>query len=149
MKAFNNEYPGNSNLEIIIEEHLFLASKMYSMDETGSWYNNWQKDNYYIHIFLKALKFRINFLVLLFISPHIAHRVRPLDVAFYGPLKTAFRKECDLFLKSHALWKITPYDVALFEKVFWNMAAIQKEVAGFRASGIMPIHSSVFKKKIF
>ncbi|KAF2890171.1 hypothetical protein ILUMI_16002 [Ignelater luminosus] len=29
--------------------------------------------------------------------------MKPLEVAFCGPLKTVFWKECDLFIKSHVL----------------------------------------------
>ncbi|KAF2895517.1 hypothetical protein ILUMI_10655 [Ignelater luminosus] len=38
--------------------------------------------------------------------------MQTLDVTFSKRLKTAFREECDLFMKSHALQRITSYDVA-------------------------------------
>ncbi|KAJ8939093.1 hypothetical protein NQ318_003206 [Aromia moschata] len=54
-------------------------------------------------------------------------------------------KECDLFMKSKALQKITPYDVAsIFNKAYCNVATIQKGVAGFQAAGIFPINPNVF-----
>lgn len=46
-----------------------------------------------------------------------------------GSLKTAVRKECDFFEKSHALQQINPYYVAsIFDKAFCNSITIQKNV---------------------
>ncbi|XP_063911278.1 uncharacterized protein LOC135128298 [Zophobas morio] len=108
-------------------------------------------DNHYSHVSLEAYIFcRENFIVVLSIPPHTSHRMQPLDIAFYGPLKTAFRKECDLFMKSHALQKITPYDVAsIFNKAYCDTATIQKGVSGFNASGIMPIDPTIFGEEDF
>ncbi|KAJ8949557.1 hypothetical protein NQ318_016187 [Aromia moschata] len=108
-------------------------------------------DNHYSHISLEAYTYcRDNHIVMLSIPPHTSHRIQPLDIAFYGPLKTAFRKECDLFMKSKALQKITPYDVAsIFNKAYCNVATIQKGVAGFQAAGIFPINPNVFGEEDF
>nr|XP_023014921.1 uncharacterized protein LOC111504565 isoform X1 [Leptinotarsa decemlineata]XP_023014922.1 uncharacterized protein LOC111504565 isoform X2 [Leptinotarsa decemlineata] len=108
-------------------------------------------DNHYSHVSLEAFKFcRENNIVILSIPPHTSHRMQPLDVAFYGPLKAAFRKGCDLFMKSNALQKITPYDVAsLFNKAYCDTATIKKGVSGFKASGIVPITPSIFGEEDF
>ena len=46
------------------------------------------------------------------LPPYTSHRMQPLDVTFYGPLKKAYFRECDLCVKSHNFVKITPYEVA-------------------------------------
>lgn len=108
-------------------------------------------DNHYSHSSYAAYMFcRENFIVVVSIPPHTSHRMQPLDVAFYGPLKNAFRKECDLFMKSHAMQKITPFDVAsIFNKAYCNTATIQKGVSGFKASGIFPIDPNIFGEEDF
>ncbi|XP_074041347.1 uncharacterized protein [Leptinotarsa decemlineata] len=108
-------------------------------------------DNHYSHVSLEAYKFcRENNIVILSIPPHTSHRMQPLDVAFYGPLKAAFRKGCDLFMKSNALQKIAPYDVAsLFNKAYCDTATIKEGVSGFKASGIVPINPSIFGEEEF
>jgi hypothetical protein len=64
---------------------------------------------------------------MLSIPPHTSHRMQPLDVTFFGPLKQAFKKECDLFIKSHSLLKITLYDLAeLFNRTYSIVAIMHK-----------------------
>lgn len=76
--------------------------------------------------------------------------MQPLDVTFFGPLKAAYRKECDFFMKSKALVKITPYDLAeIFNKAYSNVASIQKGISGFSATGIYPLNPNVFSDEDF
>ncbi|KAJ0179839.1 hypothetical protein K1T71_004430 [Dendrolimus kikuchii] len=57
------------------------------------------------HISLKeieSLKFaKDNGIILLCLPPHCTHRMQPLDVSFYGPLKTYFNQEVTSWLKNH------------------------------------------------
>ncbi|KAG6458750.1 hypothetical protein O3G_MSEX011032 [Manduca sexta] len=87
---------------------------------------------------------------MLSLLPHTSHKMQPLDVSFYGPLKTAYKKECDFFMKSHRIEKITPYDVAsLVKKAFNSVASISKGEAGFRSTGIFPLNPEVFTEEDF
>ncbi|KAG5878082.1 hypothetical protein JTB14_021529 [Gonioctena quinquepunctata] len=71
--------------------------------------------------------------------------LQPLDICFYGPLKKAYDRECNLFLKSHPLRKITNYDIAeLFNKAYGRVAAIEKAVKGFATAGIYPLDPNIF-----
>lgn len=108
-------------------------------------------DNHGSHITLQAYQFcRDNNIVMLSLPPHSSHRLQPLDVTFFGPLKTAYKKECDLFMKRNALVKITPFDIAeLFNKAYSNIASIQKGVSGFAATGIYPTNPNVFGDEDF
>ncbi|KAJ4429039.1 hypothetical protein ANN_26035 [Periplaneta americana] len=54
-------------------------------------------DNHYSHMTLEAYKFcKQPGIVVVSIPPHTSHRVQPLDVTFFGPLKKAYSRECDL-----------------------------------------------------
>lgn len=87
---------------------------------------------------------------MLSLPPHTSHRMQPLDVTFYGPLKAAYKKESDCFMKSHLAERITPYDVAsLFNKAYSNVASISKGESGFRVTGIFPMNSDVFTEEDF
>lgn len=108
-------------------------------------------DNHSSHCSLKAYDFcKKNGIVMLSLPPHSSHRMQPLDVSFFGPLKKAFRSECDLQMKNNSFQKLTHYDVAsLFNKAYSRVATIAKGIAGFKASGIFPINPNVFTNEDF
>ncbi|XP_022163930.1 uncharacterized protein LOC111029276 [Myzus persicae] len=103
-------------------------------------------DNHNSHISMAAYEFcRSKHIVMLSLPPHTSHRLQPLDVSFFGPLKAAFKRECDLYIKSHCLVKITPYDlVELFNKAYSCVATIQKGISGFASTGIVPLNPNIF-----
>ncbi|XP_050309282.1 uncharacterized protein LOC126745467 [Anthonomus grandis grandis] len=108
-------------------------------------------DNHSSHISLPAFNYcKKNHIAMLSIPPHSSHRTQPLDVSFYGPLKAAYRHECNMHMKTHLMAKITPYDVAcLFNKAYAQVANISKGEAGFRATGIYPLNPNVFTEQDF
>lgn len=108
-------------------------------------------DNHVTHCTLAAYNFcRENGISMLTIPPHTSHRIQPLDVTFYFPLKSAFNNECDKYLKSHAFEKITPYEIAeLFNKAYSRIATPEKAIKGFEATGIFPLNPDVFTNEDF
>lgn len=108
-------------------------------------------DNHSSHISLQAYNFcKENYITMLSIPPHSSHRTQPLDVSFYGPLKAAYRHECNRHMKTHLMSRITPYDVAgLFNKAYVQVANISKAESGFRATGIYPLNPNVFTEQDF
>jgi hypothetical protein len=91
-----------------------------------------------------------NGIVVVSIPPHTSHRLQPLDVTFYGPLKAVLHRESDLLIKTKGLGKITPYDLAgVFNKAYSQVATISKGVSGFRATGIYPLNPIVFSEEDF
>lgn len=108
-------------------------------------------DNHTTHCTLEAYDFcKERGIVMLSLPPHTSHRLQPLDVTFYSPLKAAYRRECDLFLKSKNLVKIVPYDVAeIFYKAYSTAATISKATKGFEITGIHPFNPEIFTDEDF
>lgn len=74
-------------------------------------------DNYASHLSLKTYNYcPKNGIQMLSLPPHTSHRMQPLEVKFYSPLKTAYHRECDLFMKNH------PFDKSLM--TFWHLFLI-------------------------
>lgn len=113
-------------------------------------------DNHSSHISLSVYNFcKANHISLVSLPPHTSHRLQPLDICFFGPLKAAFSKECDAFLRTQTkpdrpLPKITPYDIAgLFNKAYMRVATIEKGVSGFASAGIYPLRPNKFSEEDF
>ncbi|KAF2884538.1 hypothetical protein ILUMI_21631 [Ignelater luminosus] len=76
--------------------------------------------------------------------------ISPQDLTFYGPLKTAFNKECDLSMKTRGCQKITPYDLArLLNKAYGRVATLDKATKGFERSGIWSLNPETFGEDDF
>ncbi|KAF2899588.1 hypothetical protein ILUMI_06588 [Ignelater luminosus] len=105
-------------------------------------------DNHNSHSTLEAYEFcKANYITMFSIPPHSSHHLQPLDITFFGPLKKAYNRERDLYLKSKNLIKIAPYDMAgLFQKAYSKVASMNKALSGFRATGISPINTNIFNE---
>ena len=69
-------------------------------------------DGHPSHKFYEAVKYaRQNGVVLVCFPPHCTHRVQPLDVVFYGPLKTYFNTETTKWLKNHPGRAVTQFQM--------------------------------------
>lgn len=103
-------------------------------------------DNHASHTSLAAYEFcRDNGIVVVSFPPHTSHRLQPLDLTFFGPLKAAYNRECSLFLKNNGFQKICKEDVpALFKSSFEKTAGVSKAVTGFGKPGIYPLNPDVF-----
>jgi hypothetical protein len=107
--------------------------------------------NHSSHCTLEAFKYcRENGIVVVSIPLHTSHRLQPLEVTFYGPLKTAFHRESDLFIQAKGLEKITPYDLAaILNMAHFQVFTIAKGVSGFKTTGIYPLGLTVFSEVDF
>nr|XP_047138967.1 uncharacterized protein LOC124814907 [Hydra vulgaris] len=103
-------------------------------------------DNHEIHISFDCyLLCRGNAIVLLSLPPHTSHRMQPLDLTYFGPLKSAYNRECDIFMAANIGRRITQYEVVeLFTKPFNRLSNIEKAANGFRAAGIYPLDPTKF-----
>jgi hypothetical protein len=66
------------------------------------------------HKTLKAFIFcRGKWIIVLTIPVHISHRLQPLGLTFFRPLKTVYNRKCNIFMKANGFEKLRPNDVAI------------------------------------
>lgn len=89
------------------------------------------------------------------LPPHTSHRLQPLDISFFGPLKNAYSRHCNIFMKNKLKsdgreFKLTHYDIAeVFNLAYCDTANIEKAISGFRSAGIFPLHPGKFSEDDF
>ncbi|XP_067937322.1 jerky protein homolog-like [Watersipora subatra] len=108
-------------------------------------------DNHSSHLSLEIWQFLrdhgINFVT---IPPHTSHRIQPLDVSFFKPLKTNYAENVRLWLLKNPGKVVTPVDVAgIFNKAYSSTCRMDLAISGFLATGISPFNRSVFSDEDF
>jgi hypothetical protein len=108
-------------------------------------------DNHQSHISIQAWEYcRANGIVVVSLPPHCSHKCQPLDISVFGPLKTAYYKRCNDWMKSNPGKRITQYEVAsLFSDAYCSTASVAKCVSGFKSAGIHPLNTSIFTDEDF
>ncbi|KAF2899785.1 hypothetical protein ILUMI_06406 [Ignelater luminosus] len=103
-------------------------------------------NNHESHVsFSSYLLCRKNGIILLSLPPHTSHRLQPLDLTYFEPLKNAYNRERDLYMASNVYRRITQYDVLeLFTKAYNRISNIEKAANGFQAAGILPLNPNQF-----
>lgn len=103
-------------------------------------------DNHISHISIEAYTFcRENHIHMVSLPPHTSHRLQPLDLTFFGPLKNALFREYDLYMMQTGHKRITEYEVAeLLNNAFLKVATMSNASSGFRAAGIHPYNPDKF-----
>ena len=91
-----------------------------------------------------------NNITLLTIPPHTSHKLQPLDVSFFGPLKKRYNRELDKWTVSNPGKRVTDYEIAeLFARAYEAVASIDKAKTGFGKTGIFPFNPDVFQEEEF
>ncbi|BES98665.1 DDE [Nesidiocoris tenuis] len=116
-------------------------------------------DNHVSHVSLEAYDLcRQNGITMVSLPPHTSHRTQPLDVSFFAPLKAAFKRKSDSFMKRtncgqpemKVVTQITPYDLAgIFNEAYVEVAKIGLAVSGFKNTGIFPFNREIFTDEDF
>ena len=108
-------------------------------------------DNHSSHRDLQVIQFcRENHIDLLSLPPHASHKMQPLDIGFFGPLKRAYSSECDNWMVSNPGKVITEMQVAgLFNAAYSKVANIEKAQNSFRKAGIFPYAPDQFSEEEF
>lgn len=108
-------------------------------------------DNHRSHVTIQSINFaRESGIIMVGFPPHTTHRLQPMDVSFFGPLKTYFSQECDCFMINHPGQTITDKDIAdLFRRSYEKAATIGNAINGFRRSGICPFDRNIFDDSDF
>lgn len=89
-------------------------------------------------------------IIMVSFPPHCTHRIQPLDVVMYGPLKTYYNQACDRWMMHHPGKRISDYEIAgLFNTAYVKAATIDKGPVGFQCTGIYPFNPDIFKNTDF
>lgn len=91
-----------------------------------------------------------NGIVILSLPAHCTHRMQPLDVTFYGPMKTYYNQEISLWLKAHPDRVLSQYQIArLFGQAYSKTAQTAIAESGFLKTGIWPVNPDIFPDHLF
>lgn len=103
-------------------------------------------DNHSSHVSLNAVLFcRSNSIHLVSLPPHSSHKTQPLDVCFFGPIKTHYSSAAENWMAMHPGRAITPYQVAeLFNHAYSICATVGVACKAFAVAGIYPLNRSAF-----
>lgn len=105
-------------------------------------------DNHVSHRCFDVIKFcRENGIHLLSFPPHCSHRLQPLDVSVFGPVKRAANTLCQDWVKAHPGRVMQIYDLPpIFARALEIGATDINIKAGFKASGIWPFDKQIFQE---
>ena len=108
-------------------------------------------DGHCSHKSLEAIEMaRQHHITMLTIPPHTSHRLQPLDLTFFGPLKAMYNRQVDKWMLSNPGKRVTDYELCeIFSPAYQQVASIDKAVKGFQCSGIMPYNPDVFSDEDF
>lgn len=77
-------------------------------------------------------------IITLSLPPYSSHIIQPLDVGCFGPLKRAYGREIEKFIKAY-ITHITKVDFFLaFKAAYANAITSNNAKAGFRGAGLVP-----------
>lgn len=87
-------------------------------------------DNHESQKYLQALEFASkNHVIFVSFPPHTTHRLQPLDMCVYGPLKTYFEQAISLFQRTHVGRIVSQYEVArLFNEAYMKAASAHNKI---------------------
>lgn len=103
-------------------------------------------DNHESHLSIAGLNYaKENGIILLTFPPHCSHKLQPLDLTVFGPLKTYFNTCCNNWFTSNPGKPISIYDVCeLFGKAYPMAFTPRNIIRGFESAGIVPFNSEIF-----
>ncbi|KAJ8929407.1 hypothetical protein NQ314_017907 [Rhamnusium bicolor] len=108
-------------------------------------------DNHASHVTLEAIQYcRDNFIFLLGSPGHTSHKLQPLDVAFYSPLKNAYNSCCDDFMVNNPGCTISIRELAsIAGKAYLQVANARTAIKAFEATEIEPFNQAIFNEEDF
>ena len=108
-------------------------------------------DGHSSHKSYEVVKYaRENGVVLMCFPPHCTHRLQPLDVVFYGPLKTYFNQETTKWLKNHPGRTVTQFQIsALLNAAYGKAATAGIATNGFLKTGLVPLNPEIFPDHLY
>lgn len=103
-------------------------------------------DGHASHKGIECLEFaKQNGIIIICLPPHCTHRMQPLDVSFFAPLKIYFSQDISKWLKAHPGRVVTQFQIAgLFNEAYGKAATVQNACNGFKNTGIWPLNPEIF-----
>lgn len=96
-------------------------------------------DNHDSHLSINAIDLaKENGITMLSFPPHCSHKLQPLDVSVFGPLKACYKKQCGVWTKNHVgrVLEIHHIPEIVAQKECMDAAFTPSNIkAGFRATG--------------
>lgn len=108
-------------------------------------------DNHISHFSIEAIDLAINHdISMLTFPPHCSHKMQPLDVSVFGPLKKMFASVCTDWMKSNIGRTIDIQHIpSLVGKAMGKCITSSTIMSGFAATGIFPLDSNIFTETDF
>jgi hypothetical protein len=108
-------------------------------------------DNHESHIAVDVLDFCKEVgIVLLTFPPHCSHKLQPLDLTVYGPLKNYYNKALTDWMVSNPGKTVTIYDIPKLAAIAIPLAFKPQNIQkGFEKPGIWPFNSNIFTDEDF
>ena len=103
-------------------------------------------DGHASHKGIETLEYaKQNGIIIICLPPHCTHRMQPLDVSFFAPLKTYFNQAISKWLKAHPGRVVTQLQIAgLFNEAYGKAATVRNGCHGFKSTGIWPLNPEIF-----
>ena len=103
-------------------------------------------DNHENHLGIEVIEIaRMSGMSIITFPPHTSHKLQPLDVAVYGPLKCHYKKAVNEWNLSQPASRITIYDLPeCFNRAFFRALSFENIASDFKKTGIWPLNSKVF-----
>ena len=87
-------------------------------------------------------------IITLCLPPHSSHLTQPLDVGCFSPLKKAYGRQIETFIKAH-INHITKVEFFLaFKRAYLQAVSVQNAQAGFRGAGLVPFNPEAVLSKL-
>jgi hypothetical protein len=107
-------------------------------------------DNHSNHASIWSHSFcQINCIIMVSIPPHTPHRMQPLGISSFEPLKSAYNRECTLYTRNLPPETIRKEEISsLRNTACKQIAAIAEVVSQFVIAGIYPLNPMCWVKVI-
>ena len=100
---------------------------------------------------LKALELATESgVIMVSLPPHTSHRMQPLDVSFFKPLKTFYYQHIEQWMRAHPGRAVTALQISrLFGLAYGKAATVSNAVNGFKVTGICPFNPLIFPDHVY
>lgn len=108
-------------------------------------------DNHNSHLSVAVIDMAVeNGVTMLTFPPHCSHRMQPLDVTVFGPVKSVYKRAHERWMKSNAGTAMQIMQIPMFvAEALRDGATISNIMSGFKATGIWPFNDNIFQDTDF